>query len=170
MDIRKLLIAAAMTAAAMPATAAPMPATTDARSHALILVPLTLTKIDDLDFGTVISSGTSGAVVINASTGARTLAGGLIGSPSDVGHRARFAGAGTPNQQVLVTLTAPTDLVNSNGDKIQVLALTQDGSPLRTIDPVTRAFFLGVGGIIFIDVNQPDGDYSAIFTVTASYQ
>ena len=170
MDIRKFFIAAAVAVAAMPATAAPVPATTNSRGHALILVPLTLTKIDDLDFGTVISSATSGAVVINASTGARTLAGGLIGSPSDVGHRATFAGAGSPNQQVLVTLTAPTDLVNTNGDKIQVLALTQDGSPLRTIDPVTRAFFVGVGGIIYIDVNQPDGDYNATFTVTASYQ
>ena len=170
MDVRKYLIAAAMAAAAMPATAAPVPATTDAGGHALILVPLTLTKIADLDFGTVISSGTSGIVAINASTGARTLAGGLIGSPTDVGHRATFAGAGSPSQAVLVTLTAPSDLVNSNGDKIQVLALTQDGSPLRTIDPVTRAFFVGVGGIILVDVNQPDGDYNATFTVTASYE
>ena len=118
MDVRKTLIAAAMAVAAMPAAAAPVPATTDAGGHALILVPLTLTKIADLDFGTVISSGTSGIIAINASTGARTLAGGLIGSPTDVGHRATFAGAGSPSQELLVTLTAPTDLVNSNGDKI----------------------------------------------------
>jgi opacity protein-like surface antigen len=169
-DIRKFFIAAAVAVAAMPATAAPVPATTNANGHALILVPLTLTKIDDLDFGTVISSATSGMIAINASSGARTLAGGVIGSPTDIGHRAYFGGAGSPSQQVLVTLTAPTDLVNSNGDKIQVLALTQDGSPLRTINPVTRAFFVGVGGIILIDVNQPDGDYNATFTVTASYQ
>jgi hypothetical protein len=169
-DIRKFFIAAAVAVAAMPATAAPVPATTNANGHALILVPLTLTKIDDLDFGTVISSATSGMIAINASSGARTLAGGVIGSPTDIGHRAYFGGAGSPNQQVLVTLTAPTDLVNSNGDKIQVLALTQDGSPLRTINPVTRAFFVGVGGIILIDVNQPDGDYNATFTVTATYQ
>src|SRR5215213_2649089 len=105
-----------MAVAAVPAAAAPVPATTNANGHALILVPLTLTKIDDLDFGTVISSGTSGNVVINASTGARTVSGGLIGSPSDVGHRAYFGGAGSPSQQVIVWVTAPTDLVNSNAD------------------------------------------------------
>jgi len=168
-DIRKYFIAAAMAVAAMPATAAPVPATTDAGGHALILVPLTLTKIDDLDFGTVTSSGTSGVVVINASTGARTLAGGLIGSPSDVGQRAYFGGAGSPSQQVIVSVTAPIELVNSNNDKIPVLALTLDGSPVRTVDPVTRTFFVGVGGIIMINSNQPDGDYNATFTVTANY-
>jgi hypothetical protein len=168
-DIRKFLIAAAMAGAAMPATAAPVPATTDAGGHALVLVPLTLTKIDDLDFGTVISSGTSGTIFINASTGARTLAGGLIGSPSDVGHRAYFGGAGSASQQVIVSVTAPTNLVNTTGDTIPVLALTLDGSPVRTIDPVARTFFVGVGGIIMVNSNQPEGDYNATFTLTANY-
>jgi hypothetical protein len=169
-DIRKYFIAAAVAAAAMPATAAPVPATTNAGGHALILVPLTLTTIRNLDFGTVISSGTSGMVAINASTGARTLAGGLIGSPSDLGDRAYFGGAGSPNQQVIVSVTAPSDLINANGDKIPVLALTLDGPPVRTIDPVARTFFFGVGGIIMVNANQPDGDYNATFIVTAAYQ
>lgn len=170
MDIRKYFIAAAMAVAAMPASAAPVSATTDAGGHALILVPLTLTKIDDLDFGTVISSSTSGMVAINASTGSRTLAGGLIGHPGDQGHRAYFGGAGSPSQAVIVSVTPPSDLVNSNGDTIPVLALTLDGPPTRTVDPVARTFFVGVGGIIMVNSNQPDGDYNAIFTVTANYQ
>jgi hypothetical protein len=168
--MRKLLIGAATAAAAVPATAAPVPATTNASGRALILMPLTLTKIDDLDFGSIVPSGSSGMVALNASTSARTFAGGVVGVPSTLGHRAYFGGAGTANQQVVVTVIAPNDLTNSSGDTIPVLALTLDGSPIRTIDPATRTFFIGVGGILMINANQPEGDYQATFSVTANYQ
>jgi len=71
---------------------------------------------------------------------------------------------------VIITINPPTTLANSNGDTIDVLALTLDGGPIRSIDPVTRAFFVGVGGILMLSANQPDGDYSSIFSVTAQYQ
>jgi hypothetical protein len=168
---RNFLIAAGLAgAAAAPAAAAPVPATVDADGKAIILVPLTLTKIDDLDFGTVITSGSSGTVALNATTGARTFAGGVTGVASAAGHRAYFGGAGSPSQQVVVTMNPPAQLTNSNGNTIDVLALTLDGSPIRTIDPVSRTFFVGVGGIINLTANQPDGDYSALFQVTANYQ
>jgi hypothetical protein len=173
-DIRKFFIAAAIAAAAapVPALAAPVAATTDASGKALILVPLKLTKVDDLEFGTMIASGVSGTVALNATTGTRTFAGGVTGVPSAAGHRAVFAGAGTGGQQVIVTIIPPVQLTNTGGDTIDVLALTLDngGNPIRTIDPVTKAFFVGVGGILLINANQPDGDYSSTFQVTANYQ
>jgi hypothetical protein len=168
-DLPKTIIAAALAAAAVPAAAAPVAAPTPGQGKALILIPLTLTKIDDLDFGTIVTSPVSGTVTINASTGARGVAGGVTAVASDAGHRARFAGAGTPNQQVIVVVTPPATLDNVSGDTIPVLALTLDGSPIRTIDPVTRAFFVGVGGIIQINANQPEGVYQANFDVTANY-
>ena len=75
MGTSKLMIAAIAAALTVPtaAHAAGVPATTDSGGKALILVPLTLTKIHDLDFGTVIPSSVSGVVTINATTGARTL-------------------------------------------------------------------------------------------------
>jgi hypothetical protein len=165
------MIAAAMaSAAAAPAAAAPVAATNDASGRATLLVPLTLTKIDDLDFGTMISSGSSGTVALNATTSNRTFAGGITGVTSAAGHRGYFGGAGSPGQQVIVFISPPATLANSNGDTIDVLALTLDGSPIRSIDPVTRSFFVGVGGILMLNANQPDGDYSATFTVTAQYQ
>lgn len=173
MDIRKYLIAAALAASAFasPAAAAPVPATQNSNGKALILVPLTLTKIDDLDFGSIITSGTSGTVALSADNGARTFTGGLVGTSSGA-KRAYFAGAGTANQQVIVVVTPPAQLKDSAGDTIDVLALTldQSGNPIRTVDATTRAFFVGVGGIINIAANQPDGDYYATFQVTANYQ
>lgn len=161
--------AVAMTAAA-PAAAAPVSPDRQATGEALILVPLSLVKIDDLDFGTVITSPVSGTVAINATTGVRSVAGGVTPLASDPGFRARFAGAGSPNQQVIVVVSPPAALTNTNGDLLTVLALTLEGSPIKNIDPVTRAFFFGVGGIILVNANQPEGLYQATFDVTAVYQ
>lgn len=173
MCTRKLIVAAVLAAVAVsgPALAAPSN-TASAQGEALLLMPLTLTKIDDLDFGTIISSNTSGTVALNATTGVRTFAGGVSGVPSASGHRAYFGGAGTGGQQVVVVVVPPTQLVDTNGDTINVLALTLDngGNPIRTIDPTARTFFVGVGGILDIAANQPDGVYSASFQVTANYQ
>ncbi len=174
MGYRRFLVAASSLAAifASPAIGAPVAATRDASGKALILVPLTLTKIDDLDFGTMISSSSSGTVALNPATNVRSFAGGVTGVASAAGHRAYFAGAGTPGQQVIVVVDAPLQLTDSSGDTIDVLAMTLDngGNPIRTIDPVTRTFFVGVGGILDIAANQADGDYSAIFQVTANYE
>jgi hypothetical protein len=164
------MLAALFAAMAAPAAAQAVGPDQDSNGKALILVPLTLTKIDDLDFGTVVTSASSGVVSINATTGVRTTAGGVTPVLSDIGYRARFAGAGSPNQQVIVTVTPPAQLTNSNGDTIDVLALTLDGPPTRTIDPVTRAFFFHVGGVLMLAADQPEGVYQAIFNVSANYQ
>jgi uncharacterized protein DUF4402 len=167
---RNVILAAALAALAVPTAAAPVNPDRQATGEALILVPLSLVKIDDLDFGTVITSPLSGTVSIDATTGARGVAGGVTGIASDQGNRARFAGAGSPNQLVIVVVTPPAALQNINGDQIPVLALTLEGSPIKTIDPVTRAFNFGVGGIILVNANQAEGDYTANFDVTAIYQ
>jgi len=166
----KYLIAAAAAALAVPAGAQAVPPDRNANGRALILVPLTLTKIDDLDFGTIVPSAVSGVVAIDAATGNRTIVGGVTGVPSDVGHRARFGGAGTGNQLVVVTVTPPTQLTSVAGDNIQVLALTLEGGPIKTVDATTRTFFFGVGGILLIAADQPEGVYQATFNVNANYQ
>jgi len=152
------------------AQAAPVLPDRNATGEALILVPLALTKISDLSFGSIIPSGLSGMVAIDASTGARTVAGGVIAYSTDPGNRAFFAGGGSPSQQVVITMTQPALLTSAAGDTIPLLALTLEGSPLKIIHPVTRTFFFGVGGIIVVGANQPDGLYAATFTVTANYQ
>ena len=169
----KAFMTAAVAASALlaaPAAAAPVAPDRQATGEALILVPLSLVKISDLNFGSILTSPVSGTVSISPTTGARTTAGGVTGLASDPGFRARFAGAGTPNQQVIIVVNPPATLANANGDLITVLALPLEGSPVKTIDPTTRAFSFGVGGIILVNANQPEGLYSADFDVTAIYQ
>ena len=98
--------------------------------------------MQDLSFGTVVSSGVSGTVAIDPSTGARTIVGGVVGVPSDIGQRAYFAGAGSANQQVIVWTVPPLFLTNGTGDTVQVLSMSLDGPPLRTIS-ATQSFSSG---------------------------
>ena len=166
---KMMLALAAAALGTTSAAAAPVASPTPPTGRALLLIPLTLTKIDNLSFGSVIPSPVSGTVVINATTGARSIAGGITAMPSDVGQRAYFGGAGSPNQLVIVTVTPPAVLTNVAGDTLTVVTLTLDGPPLRTIHPVDRTFFFGVGGVIQIGADQPEGVYTANYDVTANY-
>ena len=164
------LALASLALAAFPVVAAPVAAPTQPPGRALLLIPLTLTKVQDLSFGTIVpSTTTAGFVAINAVTGARTGSAGLTLMPADIGQRGRFAGAGTPGQQVIMALTPPTELTNPAGDTIPVLAMNLDGPTTRTI-AADHSFFVGVGGVIFITANQPEGLYTADYDLTADYQ
>jgi hypothetical protein len=166
-DIREFLIATAVAAAAVPAPALAAP-TDSADGRALILLPLTLTKVDDLHFGTVVSSPVAGTVTINAVTGARTHNGGVTEVASDPGQRALFAWAGTPNGLVSFDLTYPASLDDGAGHSVQI-ALLYLGSASKIADP-DGIVQVGVGGSILISANQEEGLYSNTFDVTANYQ
>ena len=169
--MKHFLIPLALTAAltlAAPAHAAPVAADPPAEAEALILIPLTLSKLDDLHFGTIIPSAVSGTVTVPANGAAPSVAGGVELVASDPAVRARFAGAGSPNQNVVISAANPGTLGDGFGNTVTVLALTMDSGPVITID-ATRAFFFHVGGILMVGANQPEGLYSAEFDVTANY-
>jgi hypothetical protein len=165
--IRNFVIAAAMTAVAL--TAAPASAANNATGHGkvLLLVPLTLTKVDDLSFGTVVSSPTAGTVTINAKTGARTSAGGVTLVPSDPGQRGLFAWAATPGQPVDFDISYPATLDDGAGHSVQIAVLFLQNS--STITNAAGIAQTGVGGSILISANQAPGTYTNTFNVTANY-
>lgn len=166
--ILTLCAASAAMILAAPANAAPVAADPPAEAEALILIPLTLSKLDDLHFGTIIPSAVSGTVTVPANGGAPSIAGGVTLVASDPPLRARFAGAGSPSQNVVISATNPGTLGDGLGNTVSVLALTMDSGPVITID-ASRAFFFHVGGILQVGANQPEGLYSAEFDVTADY-
>jgi len=167
---RILLATVAAFAAAAPAFAAPVAAVPQAKGRALILRPLTFTKVTDLDFGTVVSSNVAGTVTINAGTGARSISGGLTAITAAPGGRAFFAGAGSAGQQVIINLTPPAVLTSALGDTIPVVTMYIEGGPTRNINLISLAFYVGVGGTISVGANQPGGDYESTFAITANYQ
>lgn len=166
----KIVLALAASLIATPAMATPVGVATPPPGRALILVPLTLTKVQDIHFGTIVpSTSTAGWVKIDAINGARTSSAGISLITTDDGQRGQFAGAGTPNQQVIMALTPPAELTNAAGDKLTVLTMSLDGPTTRTIS-AGHTFFVGVGGIIFVEANQAEGMYSATYDLTADYQ
>jgi hypothetical protein len=165
---RNHLIAAALAAAAIATPAAAGPAIKPANGRVLLLLPLKLTKVDDLSFGTIVSSSTAGTVTINAVTGARTHNGGIMEVGSDPGQRALFAWAGTANQRVDFDITYPTSLDDGAGHSVGVALLyLQSATMFADQFGVVE---VGVGGSILIGAGQPDGLYSNTFDVTANYQ
>lgn len=185
------LAALAATFVAAPAIAQVVPppptatatATPNPIAKGVVVLPLTLTKSQDLDFGTVIPSSTAdGTVAISADDGSRAVTNGVIGVTAFPGDRALFQGAGTAGQTVLLTLQAPATLTSgSNSITVNSMYFDSTGAGAgavnaagnletsRTIDG-TGAFSIGVGGNFEILKNQPNGKYQAPFIVTAEYQ
>jgi Domain of unknown function (DUF4402) len=166
--LRGAALAAALLSAA-PALAQTQ-ATAPMSSKALLLKPLTLTKLSDLDFGTIVPSGLGDLVTINPNTGARTSpTAGLVAI--DPGFRARFASAGLNNSFVVLQISAPTDLTDGLGHNLTVtrLDLDQGGNPLRILTPASQVFFVGIGGQVYVRGNQEEGTYNGTFTLTANY-
>jgi hypothetical protein len=165
-----LAVLAATLVAASPAVAQQRTATAEARG--VVLSPLSLTKVTDLDFGTVAATATAGTVSINPSTGVRTSTVGVILVPSSF-SRARFDGLGQSGQTVQLTLTPPTGNVlvsGSNTVTVSNMALDTGGQTRTFAVGSTGSFSSYVGADFGIAANQPNGTYSALFTLTADYQ
>lgn len=152
------------------ATPALAQSTQSMEAEALLLKPLTLTKLQDLDFGDIIPSGTGDFVTINADTGARTTDKAIL-LPSNNGHRAEFASAGLNNVRVVAVLGPPRDLTNAAGDKLRLTRLMLDNGdfPIRRLTPTSQVFFIGVGGTVYVRPDQEEGTYTGTFTLTVVY-
>lgn len=168
-----LAAAAATLVTAAPAVA--QQASANALAKGVVVEPLTLAKVSDLDFGTVVGSATAGDVSIDANTGSRAVGGGVTGVPSYPGGRGQFQGAGTAAQKVQLTLNPPAVLISQSNptDTITVNSMVLDTCACqvdtRTI-PAGGSFTVGVGGDFAIAASQPAALYQATFTLTADYQ
>lgn len=170
---RSSILARALAAALLAAAPGPLlaaPALSDSQGEAIILKPLTLLKIKDLDFGVLFPSPTAGTVTINPVTGAVTLTGGLTAGPQPTSPAA-FKGAGTRRAPVILRVPRnPITLRRVGGTETMTVSnFTLDGPQTRQITPF-EAFDFKVGGQLNVGANQADGTYVGTFTVTAQYQ
>jgi hypothetical protein len=164
-----LAAVAATLVAATPAVAQQRTATAEARG--VVLSPITLTKVTDLDFGTVAATSALGTVSVDPDTGVRSVSGGVLAVPSAF-SRARFDGLAQAAATVQLTLVPPTgNVLISGGNTVGVRNMNFDtaGRSLLVV-PAGGSFTTYVGADFDIAANQPNGTYSALFTVTADYQ
>lgn len=183
-----LLAAPAAMAQSVPATGK---VTASGGARAVILVPLTLVKSQDMNFGKIAVSNVAGTVVLNGQTNACTTTGGVFETSSC--QAAVFTGMGTKNMNARISLTSVSNLAgpgtamtltnvfltndatisfsgnpNANG---QGVGLTQgNGNQRYSIVSSTGIFTLKLGGTLNVNANQAPGVYTGSITVTVQYQ
>jgi hypothetical protein len=160
--------ALALSFSATAATAATPSA--NANATAKIYKPLTISKQQDLDFGTIVLAGASfsGEVVTLDTAGSVTCGSGggnltCGGAPT----AAKFHLVGSNNANVTVSspafnLTGPSTLLVTPSSVSQTVNLGAAG--------LTTGYDVFLGGSITLASSTPDGVYSGTWTVTADYQ
>lgn len=172
---RGLAIAALMIA---PAAASPALAQTGAQSEAeaIVLRPLSFFKVNDLDFGDIIASNAAGTVTIGPD-GSRSRTGGVT-LAGNGGEPARFAGLGSFNRQVNISLGSNTIWITGPGVRMRVRNFEIGSTPTAILSTTPTRFRITsplgnynfpVGGTLEVGANQAPGDYSGTFTITLNY-
>lgn len=141
-----------------------------------IVTPLSFIQVENLDFGTIIPSGTAGTVTLTPNNN-RTATGGIILVGNN--HQpARFAGMGISGQRVRIQITPNNIILTGPGPSMTVNNVTIDpqgtlqqngNSPNYRILPLNGIFVFNVGGRLNVGANQPAGTYSGTFTATLDY-
>jgi hypothetical protein len=160
-------VALVLTLAAAPAYAV-SPAT-QATAGAKIYRPLTISFVQNLDFGTIVLSGAgawAGQVVSMNQAGAVTCGSGNLtctGSPQP----AKYHLVGTNN--AIVTVSCPGFNLTSG---VNTLAFTPNAPATVNLGATgsTTGVDFSIGGSITLASTTPDGVYSGTFAVTADYQ
>ena len=136
-----------------------------AATSANIVKPVQLTKLQDMDFGTLLVENYTGTRnVVMSRTGSLTCPAEITCSGAT--KQARFNVQGTNRMVVLITVTS-TGLVNGGTtipfapDAPASVTLTNSGAPGSDID---------AGGTLTINGAAPGGLYSGTLVITADYQ
>ena len=162
---RRVAAAVALLAAApaMPLAAAP------STGETIVLRPLTLVKVRDLDFGALIATPVAGTAILNPLDGTVSTTGGVT-SVSSATSAASFAGARSLRGPVQIKIpTAPIAITRVGGTQtMTVNNWTLDGHKTFVVGP-NEAFEFNVGATLFVGANQVPGTYVGSFNVTVNY-
>ena len=140
-------------------------AQTTAVTTVKVIRPVSISKLQDMDFGTLSFAGFTGTRTITLSrAGTLTCAADIVCSV--VPKQARFNVQGTNKMVVLLTYSGGTlsngiDAIPFLVDGPASITMTNNGAP---------GFNFDVGGSLTIDSALVGGVYSGTMTVTADYQ
>lgn len=148
--------------------AAPVAAPANPSAQAALMKPLTLTKLNDMDFG-YLGVTANGTAVINPVTDTLTTSGGVLrlgGTP----RAAAFRGAAQGSAVVIIRIpNGAVTLTRAGGtETIRLDTFTLDGQSKRTMAQA-GVFDFKVGATLRPTAGQVDGLYSGTFDVTIQY-
>ena len=143
---------------------------TQATATARIFKPLTISRVQDLDFGTIVltGSGFANEVLSMSQTGALTCGSnpGVLLTCTGASQPAKYNIVGTNN--ATVTISAPGFNLTGPG----TLAFTPNAPATVNLGSSgsTTGFTFSIGGSITLASTTPAGVYTGTFVVTADYQ
>jgi hypothetical protein len=157
-----LIVAAAPAGAVSPAT--------QATATAKIFKPLTISRVQDLDFGTIVLTGASFTNEVLSISQA-----GVLTCGSNPGVLLTCTGASQPAKYMLVGTNNATVTISSPGFNLtgpSTLAFTPSAPATVNLGASgsTTGVTFAIGGSITLASTTPDGVYTGTFTVTADYQ
>jgi hypothetical protein len=170
-------------AVAVATLAISAPARADNRvvdAQVAIVTPGEFIKVEDLNFGAVIPSGTAGTVVVTP-TGTRSASGGVT-LYGNAFHPAEFAGRkpGNGNPPVRISVGnntiqllgpgAPMTVRLFRGSTNPTTAFTTTPRNYQVNGTSTGAFELRVGATLDVNANQTPGTYTGTWTLILDYQ
>jgi hypothetical protein len=160
--------AAALALGAPAATAHAAAPATQATADATIIYPVTVTKLQDMDFGYV-SVTTAGTAVLEPNADTYATTGGVVpvgGSP----HSAEFVGASKDSAVVNIKVpNKPSVLTRVGGTETMTVSnFTLQGQSKRNIAKAS-SFTFRVGGTLNVAAGQAEGTYVGTFDVTVQY-
>ena len=169
----KTLIKAAVAATvatglfAAPAFAAPNTDKANFTANAKIVKAVTLAKKSDLDFGTITMLSTLTTQTVKVNQDNTTACGGTdLTCSFPTQAAATFTVTGVPTQALTVTLAAPTNLNDVNGN---LVAFRPSYPSSVTVDTNGTKDF-AIGGEIDVVSATKDGVYKGDLIVTVTYQ
>lgn len=170
-----LSVAAALLAVGVAAPAfAQSSASTTGSGSVTVIRPITVTKNQDLRFGTVVRPATGAGTAVVSTANARTVTGGVVGLTSgDTPQAAQFTIDGEGGQSVSVTIPATFAIANG----VDSLTVTTSNNLTGSAAAQTLSNTLGaagalvfrVGGSIPVASTSATGLYTGTFSVTAAY-
>ncbi len=153
----------AVTAFASPATAAQTTAVTTVN----VVRPVSLSKLQDMDFGPLTFAGFTGTRTIALSrTGALTCAVAIV--CSGVAKQARFNAQGTNKMVVLLSYSGGT--LTNPADPISIPFTANGPASITMVNSGAPGLDFDVGGSLTISPALLGGVYTGTMTVTADYQ
>ncbi|HEY0141981.1 MAG TPA: DUF4402 domain-containing protein [Thermoanaerobaculia bacterium] len=143
-------------------------ATATANASARVLTPITITKLADLNFGSLVAGPLAGTVVVDPAS-ARTATGGVSLVNSAFGA-AQFNVTGEPLTAYTITLPNAIQITHTTNNALSMVVntFTSDPSGTGTLSAL-GAQQLNVGATLNVGANQGSGLYTGTFNVTVAY-
>ena len=163
MNTKLLLIAGTAITSVGIYSASTFAASVTSQADANVIAPMTITETTPLNFGDVsVDAITPGTVILNATSGARTITGGASAVPGGANANGVYVLGGVSGKTYSISIPG----INLLFGAIPLPAVfTNDAS--GTLPAATET--IGVGGTISLAAGQTPGLYQGNYTITVDY-